>query len=122
MTEKQEKLLVRIKEGSFLAQVAAWKLKSDNAAIVIGNTIYLYNASRREFLKNKAWLCHELKHIQQFRQYGFIPFVFIYLWESLVRGYENNKYEIEARAAEKDEHLIANMTLLDKGKQNQEVN
>jgi len=114
---KQKELLVRIKERSFIARLAAWKLKSDNAAIVIGNTIHLYNATRPEFFKNKAWLCHELKHIQQFRQYGFIPFVFLYVWESLLRGYANNKFEIEARAAEHEEHLIMNIKLLDKGQQ-----
>ena len=114
MNGKQKELLVRIKERSFVARVAAWKLKSDHAAIVIGNTIHLYNASRPDFLKNKAWLCHELKHIQQFRQYGFVSFVFMYLWESLLRGYGNNKYEIEARAAEKEERLIASMKILDK--------
>ncbi len=114
MKANQEKLLVRIKERSIIARIAAWKLKSDNAAIVIGNTICLYNVSCREFLKNKAWLCHELKHIQQFRQFGFIPFIFMYLRESLVHGYRNNKYEKEARASEKDEHLIANMEFVDK--------
>jgi hypothetical protein len=113
MKGKQKELLVRIKERSFVARVAAWKLNSDNAAIVIGNTIHLCNASRSEFLKNKTWLCHELKHIQQFSQYGFIPFVFMYVRESLLHGYANNKFEIEARAAEKEEHLIASMKLLE---------
>ena|SRR5687768_2868279 len=121
MKDNQKKLLVRIKERSFIARIAAWKLKSDNAAIVIGNTIYLYNASCREFLENKAWLCHELKHIQQFRQFGFVPFIFRYLWESLVHGYRNNKYEKEARASEKDERLITNMKLLDSGLQDQGI-
>ena len=115
MKGKQKELLVRIKEGSFVARAAAGKLKSDNAAIVIGNTIHLYNATRPEFLKNKAWFCHELKHIQQFRQYGFIPFVFLYVWESLLHGYANNKFEIEARAAENEEHMIENIRLFDQG-------
>ena len=113
MKSNQKDLLVRIKEKSFVARVASWKLKSDNAAIVIGNTIHLYNASRPEFLNNRAWLCHELKHIQQFRQYGLIPFVFMYVRESVLHGYANNKFEIEARAAEKEEHLIASIKLLD---------
>ena len=114
MKNSQKNLMVRIKERSFVARIAARKLKSDNAAIVIGNTIHLYNASCREFLMDKAWLCHELKHIQQFKQHGFLRFIFLYLWESILHGYANNKYEMEARAAEKDDHLIANMTFLDK--------
>jgi hypothetical protein len=44
---------------------------------------------------------HELEHIRQYRTYGLVSFVILYLIESLKRGYYNNKYEVEARAAEK---------------------
>ena len=98
--------VVNIKEGSFIARLAAWKLNSGNVAIVFGKTIYLHNASRTQFLQNKAWVCHELKHIQQFQHHGFISFIILYLWESMLHGYRNNKYEIEARNAENDEYLL----------------
>ena len=103
------KLFFKIKEQSFIAGLAAWKLKSGNAAIVIGKTIHLHNTKRNEFLQNKRWLLHELKHIQQFQQHGFLSFIFLYLWESLRHNYTNNKYEIEARASEYDEQLFENM-------------
>ena len=103
------KLFFKIKEQSFIARLAAWKLKSDNAAIVIGKTIHLHNTGRNEFLQNKRWVLHELKHIQQFQQHGFLSFIFLYLRESLRHGYTNNKYEIEARASEHDEQLFENM-------------
>jgi hypothetical protein len=96
----------RIKERSFIARLAAWKLKSDKVAIVIGKTIHLHNTGRPEFLQNKRWVLHELKHVEQFQQHGFFPFLFLYLLESVRRGYTNNKYEIEARAAETDEELL----------------
>jgi hypothetical protein len=96
----------RIKEGSFIARLAAWKLKSDKVAIVIGKTIHLHNTGRREFLQNKPWVLHELKHVEQFQQHGFFSFLYLYLLESIRRGYINNKYEIEARAAETDEDLL----------------
>lgn len=91
---------VRIKENSFLAKLAARKLRSRNMAVVLGGTIYLYNVSEADFRKNKAWLRHELTHIRQFRRYGFLPFLLRYLWESTLRGYYNNRYEVEAREAE----------------------
>ena len=46
---------------------------------------------------------HEAAHLHQFKQYGFFSFLIKYVFESLKSGYQNNKYEIEARAAEKDE-------------------
>lgn len=75
-------------------------------AIVIGNTIHLSRTSRNEFLADQRWVCHELKHIAQFRQYGFARFIFLYLVESARNGYYNNRYEKEARAAEKDASII----------------
>ena len=113
MSNKETKFPVSIKERSFIARLAAWKLKSDKAAIVIGKTIHLHNTSRREFLKNKTWLCHELKHIQQFRRHGFLSFILLYLWESILHGYSNNKYEIEARAAEKEDDLTGSVRIVE---------
>ncbi len=89
-----------IKENSWIAKVAAKKLKTHSCAIVIGNTIHLYNATKKTFLQNNDWLKHELCHIRQFKQHGFFPFIFKYVWESIRNGYYNNKYEIEARKAE----------------------
>jgi hypothetical protein len=91
-----------IKERSFIARIAAWKLNARQVAIVFGNTIHLHNTSSEDFMKNKRWLNHELEHIRQYREYGLIPFIMRYLIESLKKGYHNNKFEIAARAAEKD--------------------
>jgi hypothetical protein len=112
----KEKLSFRIKERSLIARLAAWKLNSDIAAIVIGNTIFLHNASRSEFLNNKRCLLHELKHLEQFSQHGFIRFIFMYLIESIRHGYTNNKFEIEARAAEKNEQLLTSINFVEKRK------
>jgi hypothetical protein len=89
-----------IKENSFIARIAAWKLGAESVAIVLGKTIYLHNTSTVEFLQNEQWVRHELCHIRQFREHGFVPFIFKYLLESLKHGYYNNKFEMEARAAE----------------------
>jgi hypothetical protein len=92
--------LYRIKENSWLARIAARKLNSTKVAIVLGNTIYLYNTGKETFLKDERWLKHELCHIKQFREHGFFSFIAKYLWESLKNGYYNNKYEVAARTAE----------------------
>lgn len=89
-----------IKENSFIARRAARIMKSSQLAIVIGKTIHLHNASKEAFLKNERWLKHELVHIRQFKQYGFFRFIIMYLWESWKVGYQNNKYEVEAREGE----------------------
>ena len=91
----------RIKEHSRLAKLAAWKLGATSVAFVLGHTIHLYNVSKKEFLQDEAWLRHELCHVRQFEQHGFFSFIVKYLWESIRHGYYNNKYEAEARRAEK---------------------
>lgn len=93
-------LSYRIKENSWIAGLAARKLHADSVAIVIGHTIHLHNSSSEAFLKDERWLKHELCHVRQFEQHGFLAFIIKYLWESIRRGYFNNKYEVEARQAE----------------------
>ncbi|HEY0678031.1 MAG TPA: DUF4157 domain-containing protein [Chitinophagaceae bacterium] len=92
----------RIKENSLIARIAAWKLSSARVAIVIGRTIHLHNASKEDLLKNQRWLRHELCHLEQFRRYGFVRFIMLYLWESMRKGYRLNKFEVEARQAEQN--------------------
>lgn len=89
-----------IKEKSWLAKIAAKKLRSNSVAMVLGNTIHLHNSTKTEFLQNTKWVKHELCHVQQFKQHGYWGFLVKYLWESLKKGYYNNKFEVEARAAE----------------------
>jgi hypothetical protein len=89
-----------IKEKSVLAYLASRKLKQPGMAVVLGSTIYLWGVSKAAFLANETWLRHELEHIRQFRQYGWVRFLYLYLWESLRKGYYNNRFEVEARAAE----------------------
>jgi hypothetical protein len=91
-----------IKENSWIAKLAAAKLGSKRVAIVIGRTIHLHNTSKQDFLKDEKWVKHELCHVKQFKQNGFFTFIAKYLWESVKNGYNNNKYEVEAREAEKN--------------------
>lgn len=97
---------VRIKENSWVAMIAAKKLKTDKVAIVFGNTIHLHHTSRNEFLDNKEWVCHELKHVEQYHQNGFLGFIARYALDSIKNGYHNNRFEIEARQWEKNSSLL----------------
>ena len=89
-----------IKENSWLARIAAFKLKSASVAMVIGKTIHLHGLNKVDLLNNDRLLKHELCHIRQYKQHGTIGFLVKYMWESIRKGYYNNRFEVEARATE----------------------
>ena len=86
--------------------MAAAKMKADKVAIVFGSTIYLHNTNREEFLQDNDWVCHELKHVEQYNQNGFAGFIVKYLFDWLKNGYYNNKFEVEAKDSEMDKTLL----------------
>ena len=90
----------QIKENALIARISAFKLKQPVCAIVVHKTIYLWGINKSEFLGNESYLNHELQHLFQYREHGTLRFLIVYLIESIVKGYYNNKFEIEARAAE----------------------
>jgi Domain of unknown function (DUF4157) len=102
------KIRVRIRENSWLARMASWKLGKAQVAIVFGHTIHLRNTTRQEFLADTGWVCHELTHVQQYRRYGHFGFVVRYLYSWVRNGfsYYNINMEKEARAAEGDTALL----------------
>jgi len=89
-----------IKENSWIAKLAAKKLRTENVAIVIGKTIHLHHVPKDVFLNDKKWVKHEMCHINQFKKHGYFTFIIKYLLESIKHGYYQNKYEVEARQAE----------------------
>ncbi len=95
-----------------MARVAAVKMKADKVAIVFGNVIHLHNTSREEFLNDTEWVCHELKHVEQYRQHGFAGFLIKYLADWMKNGYYNNKFEVEARNSENDNELMKRMKII----------
>lgn len=72
-------------------------------AVTVGKTIHLWNTDRHSFLQDRKWVKHELCHVSQFQRYGILRFLVLYWVESLRSGYENNRFETEAREAEKQE-------------------
>ena len=97
---------VSIKENSWLAKIAAAKMKSAKVAIVFGSTIHLHNTTREEFLKDTDWVCHELQHVEQYKQHGSVGFVYKYLFDWMKNGYYNNRFEVDARKNDKNVELL----------------
>ena len=89
-----------IKENSRLAKIAAIKLGSKSVAMVLGKTIHLHNTTKANFLQDERWVKHELCHIKQFKDHGYVGFIIKYLWESIKKRYYNNRFEVETRNAE----------------------
>jgi hypothetical protein len=92
---------IRVVERSWLARLAALKMKAPAVALVLGKTIYLHGMSRHDLVSNPRMLRHELKHVEQYQRLGTARFVVLYLWNWLRVGYYHNPLEIEARQAEK---------------------
>lgn len=98
---------VFIREQHWTAYLASLKLgKKDGIAITLFNTIYLNNCSKERFLQSTDWVRHEVRHIQQYKEKGYLSFLFLYLWYSIRYGYYNNPFEVDARNAEKDGEIL----------------
>jgi hypothetical protein len=100
-----KKIVVQVKENALLARIAASFLREHKMAIVIGRTIYLHRTEAKELRNNVAWWRHELMHVWQFESIGTLTFLWKYTIESLHKGYWDNCYEVEARAAEQNEEI-----------------
>lgn len=88
---------VVVKSDSWLGKLACRWLKTHGVAMVLGKTIHVYGIEPEDFLNDTSWLGHEMVHIRQFEEHGFIRFICLYLWEWMKHGYHNNRYEVEAR-------------------------
>lgn len=77
--------------------------------MVVGCTIYLYGIDAAAFMKQTSWVRHEVCHVRQYRKYTFVVFLFLYLLESVRRGYTHNRFEKEACEAECDSSMLADV-------------
>jgi hypothetical protein len=101
-----------IKERSLLARLAARYMGGNQIAMVIGRTIYLHGTSREDFLRHTRWVRHEVCHVMQYRELGLIPFLWKYLWECARVGYYENRFEVAARAAERDAAIMERVVIV----------
>jgi len=56
---------------------------------------------------------HEMQHIYQVRNLGWIRFYATYLWYNLTKGYAGNPYEIEAYAIQNTPLTVAEQAIWD---------
>ena len=88
-----ELLRARWRRGGLPVRVGGWCLGQRTAsAITLWRTIWLAPHIR----PTAELLLHELRHVDQFQASAAFPF--LYLWESLRRGYVRNRFEVDARA------------------------
>ena len=83
---------VALRKGGLMPRIGGWFLgDSTVSAITLWNTIY-FGAHESP---DAGLLLHELRHAEQFRESRSFPAH--YIWESLKRGYHNNRFEVDAR-------------------------
>jgi hypothetical protein len=81
------------RRGGLPVRVGGWCLGQKTvSAITLWHIIWL--APDSPFAEEL--LLHELRHVDQFGSTRAFPF--LYLWESLTRGYNRNRFEVDARA------------------------
>jgi hypothetical protein len=95
---------IRIVEHSTFARLAAAWLRTPKVAMVWGQRILLWGATKEDFLLQPKWVRHELKHVEQYQRFGMVGFLVRYLAYSIRHGYANNPLEVEARQAENSPH------------------
>lgn len=70
---------------------------------VMGFEFMAFPYDKIYYIKNKPvgrWLKHECKHLEQYKREGVLKYFIIWWWEYLTIGYDNIRYEIEAKEAE----------------------
>ena len=83
---------IRLRRGGVPPRIGGWCLgQSTVAGITIGRTVWLGKNARA----SAELLLHELRHVHQFESVRAFPLR--YVWESLRRGYQHNRFEVDAR-------------------------
>ncbi|HLL46344.1 MAG TPA: DUF4157 domain-containing protein [Longimicrobiaceae bacterium] len=88
---------VTFREGRLVPAIGGvlGKMRGPAAAVTLGRTIVVHPDVRL----SRRLLVHELTHVRQWEEDRLFPLR--YALESLRRGYWNNRYELEAREAER---------------------
>ncbi len=85
---------VNLRHGGLPLRLGGWCLGVRSVAgIALGRTVWI----ARDVHLTRDLLLHELEHVRQWRTVRW--FALRYMWESLRRGYTNNRFEVSAREA-----------------------
>ena len=83
----------RFRRGGIFVRIGGWCLGMPSVAgITLGRTVWL----AVDAIPDARLLLHEVRHVEQFATIWWFPLR--YLWESVLRGYRANRYEVDARA------------------------
>lgn len=83
----------KLRRGGIMPRIGGLFLgQSTVEAITLWRTIYFGSHASLD----ADLLLHELRHVQQFLERRSFPVH--YIWESLRRGYHENRYEVDARS------------------------
>jgi len=78
------------------------KLAGANAMVIY--PFILFETQRFRYEKNPPYtrrlFRHEWQHVIQVRREGWFRFYASYLWQQITKGYDDNKWEVEARMYE----------------------
>ena len=80
---------IKVVENSKLAKIAG-RLKGEKHkyAITFGKTIFL-NCKAEVFFADPGWMLHELTHVKQYKKYGVLNFLQLYIFYSIFNKYHN---------------------------------
>jgi hypothetical protein len=89
---------VQLVYSRWLPQLGGWLTgrRRPMTAVTIGHTIYLHPGRTL----SQRLLRHELVHVAQWERYGW-TFPIRYAWAHVRDGYLHNRFEVEARKAER---------------------
>lgn len=94
---------VCLRANRWIPQVGGWLAgtRGPAAAVTLGHTIFVHP----RITMTRQLLVHELVHVRQWEADALFPLRYALEW--VRRGYWNNRYEQEARAAEIDSDIIS---------------
>ena len=82
----------RYRVGGLPLRIGGWSLGSSTVSgITLWRTIWVEPG----VIWEAELLLHEIRHVQQFQ--ASVSFPLHYIWESLRRGYQANRFEVDAR-------------------------
>jgi hypothetical protein len=87
-----ELTVARYRRGGVPLRIGGWCL---GAATVSGITLWRTIWLDRHVAWDVGLLLHEVRHVQQFQATPGFPLR--YIWETLRRGYRQNRFEVDAR-------------------------
>lgn len=82
---------------------ALMRLTPGAIMMTVGNTIYVRDESMIDWssARDQAVLAHELRHVEQYQEYGMIGFLLRYTLDWLRNGYRGVRFEIDAYALQR---------------------